>query len=79
MPAGVGSALPPGATGCNIEVNLDWVSVGWGVLFMLVADGLPFFRLGDADLSCVPPEGARLLPRGLTVGSGEVSSPLGME
>ena len=41
---------------------------------MLVTDGLPFFRLGDADLSCVPLDGARLLPSGLTAGSGDVAS-----
>ena len=73
LPAGA-TALSPCGAACNIEVSFDCVSVGCGVLFMLVIDGLPFFRFGHADLSCAPPDGARLFPRGLGPVPGEVTS-----
>ena len=41
---------------------------------MFEPDVFPFFRIGDADLSCSPPDGALLLPRGLGAASGDVIS-----
>ena len=39
------------AWGCIIEVSLDCVRVGCGVLFMMSPKPLPFFRSGDAEAS----------------------------
>ena len=55
------AVLLPAVGPSSMEVSFDWVSVGWGVRFMMPTDCFPPFRAGDAERSCTAAVGGPLL------------------